>query len=108
MSNLLRDGATLLSQACPRCSTPLFRLKSGEIICPTCNQRVIVPALGDDTSRLISSSVVSSLEETIAQKLEELRLGINIEQDPDKLYEYSKQVISWLTALEKIRTLKGK
>lgn len=108
MSNLLRDGAALLSQACPRCSTPLFRLKSGEIICPSCNQRVIVPALGDDPSKLISSSVVMSLEETIANKLEELRVAISLEHDPDKLYEHSKHITSWLSALEKIRTLRGK
>ncbi len=108
MSNLLRDGAALLSQACPRCATPLFRLKSGEIMCPSCNQRVIIPALGEDASRLIAASVVSSLEETIAQKLEELRLAVALEQDREKLFELSRQVTSWLVALEKIRTLKAK
>ncbi len=77
-------------------------------MCPSCNQRVIIPALGEDASRLIASSVVSSLEETIAQKLEELRLAVALEQDREKLFELSRQVTSWLIALEKIRTLKAK
>ncbi|MEN3059018.1 MAG: Sjogren's syndrome/scleroderma autoantigen 1 family protein, partial [Candidatus Methanosuratincola petrocarbonis] len=41
MADLLREGATMLSQACPECKTPLFRLSSGEVICPGCNKRVV-------------------------------------------------------------------
>ena len=36
MADLLRKGATMLSRSCPECGTPLFQLKSGDIVCANC------------------------------------------------------------------------
>ncbi len=34
MSQLIAQGAAMLEQTCPICGLPLFRLKSGDVICP--------------------------------------------------------------------------
>ncbi|MGD2142812.1 MAG: Sjogren's syndrome/scleroderma autoantigen 1 family protein, partial [Candidatus Bathyarchaeota archaeon] len=40
MAELLRSGATMLSRSCPECDSPLFKLKSGDIVCAKCQRRV--------------------------------------------------------------------
>lgn len=39
ISRMLERGATMLSQHCQTCSSPLFRYQ-GEVICPICQDRV--------------------------------------------------------------------
>ena len=41
MAELLRKGATMLSQTCPQCKVPLFKLRGGTIICPVCKRKVV-------------------------------------------------------------------
>jgi uncharacterized Zn finger protein (UPF0148 family) len=42
MANLLKAGYTMLNLACPVCNNPLFRNKSGDILCPICNRKVLI------------------------------------------------------------------
>ena len=42
MALLLREGNTLLSDACPQCNSPLFKMKSGDIYCASCDKKVII------------------------------------------------------------------
>ena len=32
----------MLNEACPECNTPIFRDKNGELICASCNRKVII------------------------------------------------------------------
>ncbi|MEM3714765.1 MAG: Sjogren's syndrome/scleroderma autoantigen 1 family protein [Nitrososphaeria archaeon] len=41
MANLLRERASMLSYVCPDCKVPLFKLKSGKIICPSCKRMAV-------------------------------------------------------------------
>ncbi|MEM1548942.1 MAG: Sjogren's syndrome/scleroderma autoantigen 1 family protein [Candidatus Methanomethylicia archaeon] len=41
MANLLKEGAKMLSYICPECKVPLFQLKNGVIICPSCKRRAV-------------------------------------------------------------------
>lgn len=34
MAQLMAQGATMLEQTCPICGLPLFRLRSGDVVCP--------------------------------------------------------------------------
>ncbi|NON62549.1 Sjogren's syndrome/scleroderma autoantigen 1 family protein, partial [Acidianus sp. RZ1] len=34
-AELLRQGAVMLTDSCPICNYPLFRTKSGDVVCPT-------------------------------------------------------------------------
>jgi len=42
MAELLRLGYTMLNEACPECNTPIFRDKDGELICASCNRKIII------------------------------------------------------------------
>lgn len=38
MGKLLRQGAALLNEACPKCNTPLLRLQDGSKYCTKCDK----------------------------------------------------------------------
>ncbi len=40
MAELLRNGATMLDEYCPKCGNILFRLKSQQLYCPSCNVEI--------------------------------------------------------------------
>lgn len=40
MAQLLREGATMLDLTCPQCDNIIFKLKTGNKYCPTCNKEV--------------------------------------------------------------------
>ncbi|MFX1510011.1 MAG: Sjogren's syndrome/scleroderma autoantigen 1 family protein [Promethearchaeota archaeon] len=71
MGQLLRKGAALLNTACPKCNTPLLRLKDGTMYCAKCDKEVVeqkaeTPKIAqqdanDDLMNLLASKVLSSL-----------------------------------------------
>ncbi|TXT64783.1 MAG: hypothetical protein BAJALOKI1v1_520009 [Promethearchaeota archaeon] len=42
MAELLRSGNTMLNYSCPECNSPIFKKKSGEMFCPSCNREVLL------------------------------------------------------------------
>lgn len=40
MAEMLRNGATMLDDYCPKCNNILFRLKNQQIICSNCNSEI--------------------------------------------------------------------
>ncbi len=42
MAELLRSGHTMLNEACPECNNPIFRDKEGNLLCPSCNKKVVI------------------------------------------------------------------
>jgi len=40
MAEMLRSGATMLDDYCPKCNNILFRLKNQQIICSNCNVEI--------------------------------------------------------------------
>ncbi|MEN3034978.1 MAG: Sjogren's syndrome/scleroderma autoantigen 1 family protein [Candidatus Methanosuratincola sp.] len=106
MADLLREGATMLSQACPECKTPLFRLSSGEVVCPGCNKRVVF-AKPSETERVASQSIVaSSLEEVLIEKISELQSSLRMSKDVSEIERYVKVLSSLFDLLEKVRITK--
>ncbi len=107
MVDLLRSGAVMLSEVCPVCHTPLFRLRSGDIYCATCEKKVLIVKEGEEEElKLLQLSVASELDRTIFQKLSELNDMIKREDDVDRLYELAKCLVAWLEALDKVKRLK--
>ncbi|HIE55677.1 MAG TPA: hypothetical protein EYP90_10930, partial [Chromatiaceae bacterium] len=68
MADLLRAGATMLGESCPTCNTPLFRLKSGEVVCPV-HGRVLLISRDEELSRIAISELLERLQQTIANEL---------------------------------------
>jgi len=105
MADMLKQGATMLDLQCPACSSPLFRLRSGEIWCVNCQKRVIVVREGERLLTAASDILLSSLEETILEKLRELDQMMRAEKDPARLGELGSVLSNLLDNLEKVRRI---
>jgi len=105
MADLLRSGATLTSLSCPACSSPLFRLKNGDLWCGQCQKKVIVVREGREFDEAQSITTLSTIEHTLMEKLQEVNERMRITDDADELQKLSTILSSLLENLEKIRSL---
>ncbi|RLG80361.1 MAG: hypothetical protein DRO09_03250 [Thermoprotei archaeon] len=101
MAELLRMGAVMLNQSCPMCGSPLFRLRSGEIVCPV-HGPVIVVKTDTEAVELTTKAVLDSLERNIAQRI----IQIMREDKGGNTIERIKEIIYLLDALERARRIK--
>ncbi|MCD6509254.1 MAG: hypothetical protein J7L11_02545 [Thermoprotei archaeon] len=104
MAQLLRSGATMLSQTCPVHGVPLFKLKTGDIICPVCRKRVVFVREGEE-AKAMGIIALSELEKTVYEKIRFLTGLISSEEDPDRMYEPLRLIIACLEVLEKLKRL---
>ena len=91
MADLLRAGAVMLSERCPICGLPLFRLKSGEVVCPV-HGRVYIVKTESEATRITVQGVLENIEkvaaEEIAKALERRGQGLD-------------ELVRWLDVLER-------
>ena len=105
MAELLKSGATMLSETCPECGTPLFR-KGRETFCPNCNKPVVIIQSAEQETRLMADRVLENSEQTLLAKIQEVNVAMKNENDPDKLIAYGNALSTWLGAIEKLRRLR--
>ena len=105
MADLLKSGATMLSDVCPVCGTPLFKVK-GEVFCAKCNKPVVYQKAMSPQATLSPGYLLDSVEMTVVGKISEANEVLKVEKDPEKLSVYSNLVFGWLSMLEKLRSLK--
>ncbi|MEL9929786.1 MAG: Sjogren's syndrome/scleroderma autoantigen 1 family protein [Sulfolobales archaeon] len=101
MAELLRSGATMLAETCPICGSPLFRLKSGEIICPT-HGRVYIVSKDEEISRISTESVLNKLESLASKHIDSLMRELSEDNELEVLESISR----WLDILLKIRAIR--
>ena len=106
MADLLKQGATLTELSCPACSSPIFKLKSGELWCAKCQKRVLVIKEGETPEEATRSIMLSGVESTVLAKIREVQAKINEEKDPTQLEKLSTTLTSLLENLEKIKKMK--
>ncbi|HID90667.1 TPA: hypothetical protein EYP44_01750 [Candidatus Bathyarchaeota archaeon] len=107
MADLLRSGATMLSQPCPACSTPLFRMPSGEIWCSSCNKRVLILKESERPAKALGLLLLESLEDSLMSKLETIHEKIEDENDIEEIGRLSTILSRMLDALERIRRIRS-
>lgn len=107
MADLLRRGATLTNLACPACSSPLFRLKNGDLWCARCKKKVIVVKEGEEPFQATSPLILSELENTLLTKIQQIQKQIREETDVEKLQKLNNVLSSLLENLERLRKTKG-
>jgi len=103
MAELLRAGATMLAETCPKCNSPLFRLKSGEVLCPIHGKVMVVRseeeyATASATSVLMEVERIASIE--ISRALSEFRERGKLDN------ETFKRLFLWLRILERTERIK--
>jgi UPF0148 protein len=106
MAELLKSGATMLSETCPECGTPLFR-KGKETFCPKCNKPVVIIQSAEQEAHFMADKVLEDSEMILYSKIREINLAMRNETDPEKLLVYGNALGSWLSALEKLKGLRS-
>ncbi|RLE61201.1 MAG: hypothetical protein DRJ49_02935 [Thermoprotei archaeon] len=105
MASLLKAGATMLADVCPVCSTPLFKLKGGEIVCPKCERRVYLVKSDREKALLERDLFLDAIEDTLMLKISELRDLMESAVSIERLEEYIRLMNELLDALEKVRRM---
>jgi len=108
MALFLREGHALLSETCPECNSPLFKMKSGEIYCASCEKKVIIVKDEEQIESIIQNTVLDDTSKVINMKIKDLHQQIDSEKDFDNLYKMTRLLISYLESLEKLKGLKQK
>lgn len=103
MAEWLKKGAAMLSEQCPECGSPLFKLQ-GEIWCPKCNKRVVI-IKKEEVPRVVGPMLLAGVEDTILIKISEINAQIKAEKDPEKLEKLGGLLSTWLEALEKLKKI---
>ncbi len=106
MAELLKSGATMLSETCPECGTPLFR-KGKETFCPKCNKPVVIIQSAEQENRLMTDRVFEDIEQTLLSKIREVNVAMKNETNPEILVTYGNALSNWLSAIEKLRRLRN-
>jgi UPF0148 protein len=106
MADLLRQGSTLTDLACPACSSPLFKLKSGDLWCAKCEKKVIVVKEGEEPTKITSSMVLDTLEATLLAKVQEIQSKMQHEKNVEELQKLGTTLSEILENLEKVRKVK--
>jgi len=107
MADLLRSGATLTDLACPICSSPIFKLRSGELWCSKCQKRVVIVKEGEDERRPEHAGelLFENLELTLLEKIKEVDSRIREEQDIEQLSKLGEVLSVLLENLERARKI---
>lgn len=105
MAELIKTGASMTPLSCPQCHAPLLKLKTGEIYCAGCERKVVIVKDDREESLLLRNLLLDDLDVTICKKIEDVQRRIQYENDNKKLYEYAKELLLWLEALEKLRKM---
>lgn len=105
MATYLRDGNTLLSASCPQCNSPLFKLKTGDIFCVSCDRKVIIIKNEEQIEEIMQNDMFNEFSKTLNLKINHLHEKIDLENDIDELYKLTRLLIAYLEALEKLKKL---
>ncbi len=93
----------MLELTCPICGLPLFRLKSGEIVCPI-HGRVHVVSSEEEARRVMVDAVIEELEELAATRLSSLMKDVLSGHDEEKALSL---MVKWLDILERCRRIRS-
>lgn len=102
-TELLRQGATMLGLQCPKCGSPLFKLRSGEVVCPLHGRVIIAESESDVTTANIEARL-ERLEKALLNHLD--HLTSTLEHSPTPEPSVLEDLSRLLDLLQKTRALR--
>jgi UPF0148 protein len=105
MAELLKTGATMTDLSCPVCSSPLFRLKNGDLWCAQDQKKVVVVKEDEQVSETQAQTSLSSVESVLMAKIQEINNRIQNEEDLDEIQRLNSVLAGLLDNLEKVKRL---
>lgn len=107
MADVLRSGATMLSETCHRCSSPLFKLPTNEIFCVNCNRKILIVKDEAAAVKAVSPSVLTAVEETILTKIKDANDSLREEKDVTNLGNLTVLISNYIEVLDRIRRMRA-
>jgi len=104
MAELMRSGATMLDKSCPLCGAPLFKLRSGEVICPIHGPVRIVKS-ESEAVEILADAVLDELEDFAAKKVHEVLVSLKTCETTEE-ERLLKMLMMWLRVLKYVRLIK--
>lgn len=103
MAELLKSGATMLPETCPveGCNLPLFKLRSGEIVCPV-HGKIHVVRTEEEVREVYSKTTLALLLDKVESTA--IRVIDSLVGEPDA---DASEIIRWLEVLERVERLKS-
>lgn len=112
MAEMLRNGATMLDDYCPKCNNILFRLKNQQIICTNCNSEIkyekdvelskIKHKESENTQELFFGDIINIYTKLFSRLTEEIQTI----KDTMILEKYLDNLHKLLDLIKKLRELK--
>jgi uncharacterized Zn finger protein (UPF0148 family) len=97
MAEFLSKGARMLSESCPECGVPLFKLVSDEIICPRCNRMVKMVSENETVEQVLAET---KLDKILRLKLNYLGDILTVEKEVSRIKEIV-EIISQILKIQK-------
>jgi UPF0148 protein len=104
MAELLRQGATMLADACPQCGSPLFKVKD-DIYCAKCDRRIVYAHSDEEAVSHAVKNLIPELRETLITKLKDLTEVISSETDTEALTKLANLMVLLLQALHRLESI---
>jgi UPF0148 protein len=89
------------------CSSPLFKLTSGELWCGQCQKQAVFVKEGETEARITRPIAMDSLEYTLLGKIRSIELKIKETDEPDRLQNLGTVLSTFLENLERIKRIRG-
>ena len=104
MAELLRQGATMLADACPQCGSPLLQV-GDDIYCAMCDRRIVYADSDEEVESEAVRELIPKLRETLLAKLDTLNDVIEKENDAESLTKLANLMVLLLQALHRLETM---
>jgi len=98
-AELIKKGATLLEELCPKCGNLQVRYKN-RILCLRCNE---LSDLSQIEGMGPASGIPVNLRELVFSKLQELSDALSKEEDIDRQAKIADLILLYLEILERIK-----
>ncbi|MCS7104240.1 MAG: hypothetical protein NZ954_01565 [Thermofilaceae archaeon] len=106
MAGLLKSGATMLEQTCPSCNVPLFRLKTGEVVCSNCGQRFVIVTSEEEELEVRGNLALQELEKVAVDRLAQVTMDLKGARDYSEVSESLDVALNILRLIDYARQIR--
>lgn len=106
MASLLKSGAAMLEQSCPFCNVPLFKLKRGEVVCPSCGQRFVIVSSDEEELQARGDLTLQELERAAVERLMQVTAELRSAKGFSEISETLNVALNLLRVIEYARRIR--